>query len=231
MALFTVQNLSLAYEGRHVIDNLSFTVAQGDYLCIVGENGSGKSTLLRSLLGMISPTAGRILRGDGLGRQDMGYLPQQTKQQRDFPASVEEVVRTGCLNRTGLLPSPDTRTKVEENLRRLGIADLRRRPYAHLSGGQQQRVLLARALCAAQKLLLLDEPTASLDPAAASEFYRLIDDLHREGLTVIMVTHDIPPAMEYATHILHLGTKSHWFGTADAYGKAGSGFTGGEHHA
>ncbi|MBE6575778.1 MAG: ABC transporter ATP-binding protein [Ruminococcaceae bacterium] len=231
MALFTVQNLSLAYEGRHVIDKLSFTVEQGDYLCIVGENGSGKSTLLRGLLGMISPTAGRILRGDGLGRRDMGYLPQQTKQQRDFPASVEEVVRTGCLNRAALLPAPDTRSKVEQNLRRLGIDDLRRRPYAHLSGGQQQRVLLARALCAAEKLLLLDEPTAGLDPMASTELYRLIDSLHREGLTVIMVTHDIPHAMEYATHILHLGTGSHWFGTAQTYGKSDRGFTGGDRHA
>lgn len=230
MALFTVQNLALAYEGRRVIHDLCFTVEQGDYLCIVGENGSGKSTLLRGLLGLISPAAGEILRGDGLGRRDMGYLPQQTKQQRDFPASVEEVVRTGCLNRTRFLPAPDTRTKIEENLRRLGIEDLRRRPYAHLSGGQQQRVLLARALCAAEKLLLLDEPTAGLDPHASTELYRLINGLHREGLAVIMVTHDIPHAMEYATHILHLGTAGYWFGTAKDYGKTGRGFAGGVHH-
>lgn len=230
MALFTVQNLALAYEGHHVIHDLCFTVDQGEYLCIVGENGSGKSTLLRGLLGLISPAAGKISRGDGLGRRDIGYLPQQTKQQRDFPASVEEVVRTGCLNRAGFLPAPDTRAKIDENLRRLGIEDLRRRPYAHLSGGQQQRVLLARALCAAEKLLLLDEPTAGLDPMAASELYRLIDGLHREGLTVIMVTHDIPHAMEYATHILHLGTNEYWFGTAQTYGKIHRGFAGGAGH-
>ena len=230
MALFTVRNLALAYEGRHVIHDLCFTVEQGDYLCIVGENGSGKSTLLRGLLGLISPAAGEILRGEGLGRQDIGYLPQQTKQQRDFPASVEEVVRTGCLNRSCFLQPPDTHTKVGQNLRRLGIEHLRRRPYAHLSGGQQQRVLLARALCAADKLILLDEPTAGLDPMAAAELYRLIDNLHRDGLTVIMVTHDIPHAIGHASHILHLGTGDYWFGTAADYRRIGRGFAGGAAH-
>lgn len=219
MPLISTKNLALAYDGQRVIDGLSFTVEVGGYLCIVGENGSGKSTLLRGLLGLMLPVEGEIIRDAALSRGDIGYLPQQTKLQRDFPASVEEVVRSGCLNRRGRRPfvGAGERARVSENLTRLGIADLARRPYAELSGGQQQRVLLARALCATGTLLLLDEPVAGLDPLVSSELYRLIDGLHRNGLTVVMVTHDLAPSLAGATHILHLDHGSYWFGTKDAY--------------
>lgn len=219
LPLLTINNLALAYDGQRLIDGLCFTVSAGDYLCIVGENGSGKSTLLRGLLGLMTPAAGEITRADALSRGEIGYLPQQTKLQRDFPASVEEVVRSGCLNRRGrrLFAGAHERETVERNLARLGIADLRRRPYAELSGGQQQRVLLARALCASGTLLLLDEPVAGLDPLVSAELYRLIDGLRADGLTVIMVTHDLVPALASASHILHLGHGQHWFGTKEAY--------------
>ncbi|MBQ2767930.1 MAG: metal ABC transporter ATP-binding protein [Clostridia bacterium] len=228
MPLLTVRNLALAYDGRCVIEHLNFTLEPGDYLCIVGENGSGKSTLLHGLLSLLPPTQGEILWDKC---KEPAYLPQQTKQQRDFPASVEEVVRTGCLNRRKLriFPLPDEHERVEANLRRFGIESLRRRPYAELSGGQQQRVLLARALCASDKILLLDEPTAGLDPLVSAELYRLIDSLRDGGLTVIMVTHDLAPALSSASHILHLGHKSYWFGTTEDYlqSPAGCGFAGG----
>ena len=219
MPLISIQNLALAYDGQRVIDQLSFTVEAGDYLCIVGENGSGKSTLLRGLLGLMPPAEGEIRRDAALSRGEIGYLPQQTKQQRDFPASVEEVVRSGCLNRRGHRPfaGADARRRGSENMARLGIADLARRPYAALSGGQQQRVLLARALCASGTVLLLDEPVAGLVPLVSAELYRLIDGLHQSGLTVVMVTHDLAPALASATHILHLSHGSYWFGTKDAY--------------
>ena len=197
MALITCQDLTLGYENTPVAEHLSFTVEQGDYLCIVGENGSGKSTLMKT------------------------YLPQQTPIQRDFPASVQEVVLSGCLARCGLRPfySREEKALAARNMERLGIAPLARRCYRELSGGQQQRVLLARALCATRKLLLLDEPVAGLDPKATAELYDLVAGLNRaDGITVIMISHDIAAAVRYASHILHIGEGQRlFFGTAAAY--------------
>ncbi|MBQ7302579.1 MAG: metal ABC transporter ATP-binding protein [Clostridia bacterium] len=220
MALFTCRNLSLGYEGKAVIENVNFTVNAGDYLCVVGENGSGKSTLVKGLLGLRAPIAGDIAVGEGLKAGEIGYLPQQTPAQRDFPASVQEVVLSGFLNRLGrrLFYSRDERKQALAEMERLGISHLKNHSYQELSGGQQQRVLLARALCATGKLLLLDEPAAGLDPVVTAQLYELIRLINRErGITVIMVSHDIPAAVRYADHILHLGHETTFFGTTEDY--------------
>ena len=218
MSLLTAKDLVLGYETRIMEEDLNFQVEEGDYLCIVGENGSGKSTLMKTLLGLQSPISGTITTGDGLRPSEIGYLPQQTTVQKDFPASVTEVVLSGCQGRMGLRPfyNKEDKTLARENMERMGISGLAGRSYRDLSGGQQQRVLLARALCATGKLLLLDEPVSGLDPRVTNEMYRLISDLNREGITVIMISHDIAAAIKYASHILHIG-KAVFFGTRDEY--------------
>ena len=218
MALLTCEKLELGYDGRSVLSNLSFTVEEGDYLCVVGENGSGKSTLMKTLLGLVRPLGGRIVRGDGLLEKEIGYLPQQTQVQKDFPATVREIVLSGCQGRLGRRPfyGRADRDLARQNMERMGIAAFAGRSFRELSGGQQQRVLLARALCAAKKLLLMDEPVSGLDPRAAAEMYELTARLNREGVTVIMISHDIAAAVRYATRILHIGG-SIFFGTTEEY--------------
>ena len=221
MAQLTCENLTLGFEGQPVTKNLNFTVNQGDYLCIVGENGSGKSTLMKTILHLRNPImSGSITTGDGLKPTEIGYLPQQTDVQRDFPASVREVVLSGCLSRCGLRPfySRQDRLRAEKNIERLGISHLAGESYRYLSGGQQQRVLLARALCATEKMLLLDEPVAGLDPAATAEMYDIIGRLNKEeGITIIMISHDITQALGQASHILHLAKEPLFFGTKEEY--------------
>ena len=220
MAILTCDNLSFAYDGTTVLDDVSFRLGAGDYLCIVGENGSGKSTLIKGLLGLKAPDSGAIRFGEGLKPAEIGYLPQQTSIQRDFPASVYEVVLSGCLNSLGprLRYGKEERERAMSNMERMGIEDMKDRSYQALSGGQQQRVLLARALCATKKLLLLDEPVTGLDPIATGEMYNLIKLVNLcDNITVIMVSHDIHEAVRYATHILHLGHKQLFFGTAAEY--------------
>ncbi|MBO4627407.1 MAG: metal ABC transporter ATP-binding protein [Lachnospiraceae bacterium] len=218
MALLTAQNLSLGYDNRTIVADLNFVVNEGDYLCIVGENGSGKSTLMKTLLQLQAPIGGTILTGDGLKKNEIGYLPQQTMVQKDFPASVREIVLSGCQARRGLRPfySREDKALAEENMKRLRIEDLAKRCYRELSGGQQQRVLLARALCATRKVLLLDEPVSGLDPKVTAEMYEMITQLNREGITIIMITHDIAAAAAYASHILHIGSKV-FYGTKEEY--------------
>ena len=219
MAQLTCQNLTVGYDGRTVLQGLNFEVNPGDYLCIVGENGSGKSTLMKTILGLQAPIGGRILTGDGLRKNEIGYLPQQTQAQKDFPASVREIVLSGCQGRCGSRPfySKEEKRLAEENIGKMGIGSLTKRCYRELSGGQQQRVLLARALCATRKMLLLDEPVSGLDPRVTAEMYGLIETLNREeGITVMMISHDISAALKYASHILHIGD-SVFFGTRDDY--------------
>ena len=218
MALLAIKNLSLGYEGQTIINDLNFSVNAGDYLCIVGENGSGKSTLMKTLLNLQSPLGGEIIVGDGLKKNEIGYLPQQTIVQKDFPASVREIVISGFQGRCGMRPfySPEEKKLAEENMIRMGIDKLADKCYRELSGGQQQRVLLARALCATKKVLLLDEPVSGLDPKVTSEMYELIHDLNLEGITIIMISHDIAAAVKYADHILHIGD-SVFFGTKEEY--------------
>lgn len=224
MSLLMIENLSLGYDSNVIVENLNFTVDAGDYLCIVGENGSGKSTLMRTLLHLQEPISGRILAGDGWNRNEIGYLPQQTVVQKDFPASVREIVLSGCQARCGkrLFYGRAEKRLAEENMARMEITSLARRSYRDLSGGQQQRVLLARALCATQNVLLLDEPVAGLDPKATALMYRMIADLNRDGITVIMISHDISAALRYASHILHIG-ETVYFGTRQEYLKSETG--------
>ncbi len=218
MSLITVQDLALGYDSHAIVEALNFTVNTGDHLCIVGENGSGKTTLMKTLLNLQTPISGRIIIGDGLKKNEIGYLPQQTEEQRDFPASVREIVLSGCQARCGLRPfyNKEEKKLAYENMEKMGITDLADRCYRDLSGGQQQRVLLARALCATGKVLLLDEPVSGLDPKVTLEMYSLIEKLNDEGVTIIMITHDITTAVRYASHILHIGDTV-FFGTKEEY--------------
>ena len=219
MALLTCKDLCIGYEGKEILHGLNLSAEQGDYLCILGENGSGKSTLMKTILGLVPSVSGDIVYGDGLEKGQIGYLPQQTDVQKDFPASVSEIVLSGFAGKLGLRPfyTKAQKKTAQENIEKMGIAELKKRCYRELSGGQQQRVLLARALCAAQKVLLLDEPVSGLDPSATALMYELVQKLNREdGITVIMISHDIQAAVKYANKILHIG-KSVFFGSRDDY--------------
>ena len=224
MALITIQDLALGYDSDIIVEDLNFEVNTGDYLCIVGENGSGKTTLMKTLLHLQEPIRGQILFGEGLKKNEIGYLPQQTIVQKDFPASVKEIVLSGCQGRLGLRPfySAGEKELAKTNMKRMDITDLAGRSFRELSGGQKQRVLLARALCATQKVILLDEPVAGLDPVVTMEMYELISRLNQEGITIIMISHDIAAAARYATHILHIGNDI-FFGTKDEYLKSSTG--------
>lgn len=211
--LIDCRDVTLGYEGRAIADHLSVQVHSGDYLCIVGDNGSGKSTLLKALLGLLKPMEGQITLDRSLRAGAIGYLPQQTQAQRDFPATVYEVVLSGFLSaRKGrFFYTAAEKSAALMNMGKLGVLELKNRCYRELSGGQQQRVLLSRALCAAGELLILDEPVTGLDPAAAQDLYRTLDYLNKkEGIAIVMVTHDIQNALQYATAILHAG-HGKWF--------------------
>lgn len=219
MAYIKASDLTLGYDGQVVTEQINFIVNKGDYLCIVGENGAGKSTLMKTLLHLQNPISGQITYGDGIKDYEIGYLPQQTVVQRDFPASVWEIVLSGNLAKRGFKPfySKEEKQTTIDNMKKMGVWELRKTCYRNLSGGQQQRVLLARALCATTKLLILDEPVTGLDPIATAEFYQLVKDLNNEGVTIIMVSHDVESAINYANHILHIGRKQLFFGTTDDY--------------
>lgn len=218
MSLLTVNNLVLGYNSTPILSNLNFSVEQGDYLCIVGENGSGKSTLMRTLLHLQKPLGGTIVFGEGLRQNEIGYLPQQNSIQKDFPASVYEIVLSGCQSRLGwrLFYNRSDKELAKKNMERMNVLSLAKRSFRELSGGQQQRVLLARALCSTQKVLLLDEPISGLDPKVTAEMYELIAKLNEEGITIIVISHDIGAALTYSKHILHLG-KETFFGTKKEY--------------
>ena len=222
--IFECKDVTLGYENKVVAKNLNFKIDQGDYLCVVGENGTGKSTLIKTLLGLIKPLNGEVIANvQGKNHKGVGYLPQQTQAQKDFPASVWEVVLSGVLNNDHRCPFYNKKDKAEaeKNMEKLNILDLKKRCYRVLSGGQQQRVLLARALCATDSVLILDEPVTGLDPAASMELYETIKDLNKkENVTIIMVSHDIKNALNYATHILHLEQENDFFGTVEEYKKS-----------
>lgn len=221
MAYIVCKDLKLGYEGRVITEDIHFEVNRGDYLCILGENGAGKSTLMKTLLHLIDKIDGEIIYGDGLLAYEIGYLPQQTVVQRDFPASVEEIVMSGNLSKLGFRPFYNAKEKhlAVENMKKMQVYELRKKCYRNLSGGQQQRVLLARALCATRKLLLLDEPVSGLDPKVTVDFYRLIKELNESGVSIIMISHDITAAMMYASHILHIGKKQLFFGKTEDFRK------------
>ena len=241
--IFECKDVTLGYENKVVAKNLNFKIDQGDYLCVVGENGTGKTHILKVLysacqaanpkvsfspinilLGLIKPLNGEVIANvQGKNHKGVGYLPQQTQAQKDFPASVWEVVLSGVLNNDHRCPFYNKKDKAEaeKNMEKLNILDLKKRCYRELSGGQQQRVLLARALCATDSVLILDEPVTGLDPAASMELYETIKDLNKkENVTIIMVSHDIKNALNYATHILHLEQENDFFGTVEEYKKS-----------
>lgn len=218
MALISIDNASIGYEGKTVLSGISLKIREKDYICIVGENGSGKTTLMKCMLGLIQPLSGKITYGEGLKQNEIGYLPQQTVFQKDFPACVSEVVMSGCLNKKHtLFYSKEQKEKAAKNMELTGIYSMRKKCFRELSGGQQQRAMLARALCATSKLLILDEPVTGLDPKASSDMYALIKDLNENGITIVMVSHDITAAVNNASKILHLSRDSYFFGTAHQY--------------
>lgn len=218
--LITCENISFSYENTVVVENINFSLNSGDYLCIVGENGAGKSTLMKGLLSLKLPSTGEIKFSGELKKNEIGYLPQQTQMQRDFPASVFEVVLSGTLNKKNYLPfyTKSEKMNAMENMKRLGIDKLKNKCYRELSGGQQQRVLLARALCAAKKVLLLDEPVTGLDPSAANDMYKIISDINKNyKITIIMISHDINSACKYANKILHINKNQVFYGKSEDY--------------
>ncbi len=220
MALISCKDVSLGYEGSTVLENVNFDINKGDYICIVGENGSGKSTLVKGLLKLKAPLSGKITFGDDLKANEIGYLPQQNATQKDFPASVFEVVLSGRLNKMKFRPFYNSADKKDamEKIKLMGIEDLVNQSFQELSGGQQQRVLLARALCATKKLLLLDEPASGLDPIVTNDLCTLIKDINKNyGITIVMVSHDIHTTARYSSHILHLGKRQLFFGKTDDY--------------
>jgi len=219
MNYIEVKHLTTGYDGIPLTKHINFVVEKGDYLCIVGENGAGKSTLMKTLLRLIPPVKGEITFNEELGTKDIGYLPQQTVVQKDFPASVWEIVLSGNLAKSGLRPfyNKEEKERAKECLKRFDAWELRKKTFRNLSGGQQQRVLLARALCATSKLILLDEPVAGLDPKVTEEMYRLVKSLNDTGVTIIMISHDINTAVRFSNKILHLGQKQLFYGATEDY--------------
>ena len=219
MSQIECKDVSVKYENQVVLEDISFSIEQGDYLCIVGENGSGKSTLVKTILGLENSKLGQIVFGEGLNKNEIGYLPQQTQAQKDFPASVYEVVLSGCLNSKGFSPFYSMKDKklANEMIKSLGIENIKRKSFRELSGGQQQRVLLARALCATKKIIILDEPITGLDPTVTREMYSLIKEINKTGITIIMVSHDINFAVNNASKILHLKKNIKFFGNTEDY--------------
>ena len=217
MPLLSFENIAIGYDNNPIVENLTFAIEKGDYFTILGENGAGKSTLLKTMLGLIKPLSGKIVFDAEVKKTDIGYLPQQTVVQRDFPASVWEIVISGCLAKDGLRPfyTKQDKALADANIKRLGLEQLKKRCYRELSGGQQQRVLLARALCASDKILVLDEPVTGLDPKVTVQLYELIDSLNKEGITIIMISHDLQ-ALKHANKVLHLGHQT-FFGNKEDY--------------
>jgi len=206
--LFEVKDVSIAYEGKKILEDISFSVFEGDFLVIFGENGSGKSSLVKTVLSLKEPLSGNISLSEGFNIFETGYLPQTTKFQADFPASAGEVVLSGFLNRMKNKPFYGKKEKeaADSNMELIGIKDLKKQSFKNLSGGQQQKVLLARALCAAEKLIVLDEPTAGLDPSSTADFYDMICKINQLGIAVIMVSHDVHSALSVSKHVLKLGS-------------------------
>jgi len=216
--IISVKDLSVKYDSGYAVRDISFNVYAGDYLCIVGENGSGKSTLMKVVLGLLKPTGGSV-QFYGLKQNQIGFIPQQTVVQKDFPTSVFEVVLSGNMSRHGLMPFYSRKDKqlARDKIKLLGAEPFIHKSYCDLSGGQQQRVLLARALCATEKVLLLDEPVTGLDPVMAGELYGILNGLNRAGTAIVMISHDVASSVRYAKKILHMQTGSLFYGKTAEY--------------
>ena len=218
MIQLTAQNVSLGYEGKKIVSNLNFSVEKGDFLGILGENGSGKSTLLYTLLGFKRPMEGKIVFSDPT-KKGVGYLPQQADIQKNFPASVKEVVLSGCLTTGKWSPfyTAEQKALAKKNMALLGIEEISKKSFSELSGGQKQRALLARALCATKEIIMLDEPVSGLDPTVTVQLYDVLKKINREGITVIMVSHDVSKTLECANKILHIDFDKSFYGTTEEY--------------
>ena len=231
MSAVSVSDVTLSYDNLTVAEHVSFDVDFGDYVCIVGENGTGKSTLLKTIVGIHQPKSGHILFDCDIRNGDIGYLPQQTVVRDDFPASVGEIVLSGCLGLLGKRPffGAEERRIADKNMDLLGISDLKKTSFRELSGGQRQRVLLAKALCCARKILVLDEPVTGLDPLVTADMYSILRLINGEGVTIIMVSHEIGEAVKQASKILHLKHGVEFYGKTEDYLKSSVGklFTGG----
>ena len=215
------EKLSLGYDGKAIVDNLNFEIQNGDYLCVLGENGVGKSTLIKTLLKLIKPISGEVVYNENLLPTEIGYLSQQQQLLKDFPASVFEIVLSGCQSKVGLRPfyKREEKQTAKEKIEKLGLLDLMTRSFSELSGGQQQRVLLARALMAGQRLMILDEPVTGLDPEASRKMYEIINELNKSNMTIVMISHDIEVALDYATKVLYIG-QNIFYGTTLEYKKS-----------
>jgi zinc transport system ATP-binding protein len=211
--IISVRDLTVRYDRAIAIEKVSFDINEGDFFAIVGENGSGKSTLMKSILGVVKPMAGEI-HFNGVERKEIGYLPQQTIVQKDFPASVYEIVLSGFTGGRGFSVFYTKKEKLAAiaNMELMDISALKRLSYRDLSPGQQQRVLLARALAAAKKVIMLDEPAAGLDPNISNEMYKLLNTLNAKKITVVMVSHDLHATVKLASHILHLAKRPLFLG-------------------
>lgn len=223
MTILSCNNMTIGYEDQTVMEDLTFTIENGDYISILGENGSGKSTLIKTILGLTPPLSGEFTLADGLSGKSIGYLPQQSTSQRDFPASVLEIVLSGFLGKKGWTPFYTKKEKeiALSYLEEMGIPDLYKKNYRHLSGGQQQRVLLARALCSADRLLVLDEPVTGLDPQAQAELYQMIQHLNKaHDMAILMISHDVAASVKYSNKILHLENQTYFYGSTEEYKKS-----------
>ena len=234
--LVRCQDLSVGYERQAVVSGLNFEINPGDYLCVIGENGAGKTTLMKTLIGVIKPISGSLFLSPETKKSGIGYLPQQNNLQKDFPATVMEVVLSGFQHKMGFRPfySKNERQIAMENLHKLGICKLAKRCFSELSGGQQQRVLLARAFCCTKEILLVDEPVSGLDPNATESMYQILEKTNKDGVAVVMITHDVTSAIRYASHVL-LVDKESFFGTKEEFLQsgleaAGKHFVGGHDH-
>lgn len=218
MSLIVAEKLMLGYNGHIVAEDLNFKVNKGDYLCVVGENGSGKTTLIKTILDLQKPVGGKLEFSSDFLRKKIGYLPQQIDLNTGFPATIREIVMSGFISVSGLRPfySKEEKQEAMINMKRMGIDTIADYSFQNLSGGQRQRVLLARALCAAESLLILDEPVSGLDPDATAEMYELINKLNNDGMTIIMISHDVETALKYASHILHIGN-TNFYGNKQEY--------------
>ena len=231
MSAVSVSDVTLSYDNLTVAEHVSFDVEFGDYVCIVGENGTGKSTLLKTIVGIHQPKSGHILFDCDIRNGHIAYLHQQTVVRDDFPASVGEIVLSGCLGLLGKRPffGAEERRIADKNMDLLGISDLKKTSFRELSGGQRQRVLLAKALCCARKILVLDEPVTGLDPLVTADMYSILRLINGEGVTIIMVSHEIGEAVKHASKILHLKHGVEFYGKTEDYLKSSVGnlFTGG----
>ncbi|MBQ4354189.1 MAG: ATP-binding cassette domain-containing protein [Clostridia bacterium] len=210
-ALLTCQNLTVGYEGVRLCTDISFTLHTGEYMSIIGPSGIGKSALAGTILGVQKPAEGEVIYENGMQRTDIGCLPQE--QVIRSSVTVREVVLEGCLHHTKKwFVGRAEKEFAMHNLERVGLADFAKRRFGDLSGGQRQRVLLARALCSAKKLLILDEPMHGLDAYAKDEIFHEIVKINESGIAVMLID-----ANAVDGTVLHLSDRQLFCGSVTDY--------------